>query len=545
MKMKKLCNGLAAAALCFSGSASWAVDDLAFETDVGAAIDDGLQYLRVQKVYTSNDGTQRQARGIALLALLEKRAGVSPDAPILGYDGSSAADKALARDAMVNIMNDTTYGVSRAAFYAYSDGSNMMAISVYALTGGPEVANTNNYTLRSAMDRLVDRTVAAQSVGNINEGYWGYSGPGADSSTTQFAVAGLAAAKTFYLSEGDPGGRLAAINTALERSRDGYAANQNADGGHGYLRTTNSSYQQTASAMWVSLLGGSDVNNDAVQGFLNWQYDAYNYQTIYAAYNSWTLSYYYYMWSSSKAYTLIDDAGIPAGAGKLDPMDLGTQATAPITIDRGDFRLANRDFTTDEDARVGGNPGKYEHYLDDEQKPRWYYDYAYSLLTQQDAAGRFTASSFRNNGQTAINHSCWNIYVCQSYAILVLERAIGGVCVDTDGDGVCDPDDNCPLDSNQGQADADGDGVGDACDNCPNAANPGQHDSNGDGVGDACSLAICDTDEDGDIDTGDIREILVSRGDQADLGDPRDANGDGVITSLDAKICIRVARDEK
>jgi Bacterial Ig-like domain/FG-GAP-like repeat len=36
-------------------------------------------------------------------------------------------------------------------------------------------------------------------------------------------------------------------------------------------------------------------------------------------------------------------------------------------------------------------------------------------------------------------------------------------CVDTDSDGVCDPDDNCPLISNPGQEDCDGDGLGDVC----------------------------------------------------------------------------------
>ena len=46
-------------------------------------------------------------------------------------------------------------------------------------------------------------------------------------------------------------------------------------------------------------------------------------------------------------------------------------------------------------------------------------------------------------------------------AISVLE-----LCPDADGDGVCDADDNCPVDPNPGQADGDGDGVGDACDLC-------------------------------------------------------------------------------
>jgi hypothetical protein len=53
----------------------------------------------------------------------------------------------------------------------------------------------------------------------------------------------------------------------------------------------------------------------------------------------------------------------------------------------------------------------------------------------------------------------------------------GDVCVgpdpdDSDGDGVTNDGDNCPLDPNADQADADDDGKGDACDDCA-AANPG------------------------------------------------------------------------
>lgn len=113
------------------------------------------------------------------------------------------------------------------------------------------------------------------------------------------------------------------------------------------------------------------------------------------------------------------------------------------------------------------------------------------------------------------------------------DGAVGGdlSAADTDGDGVPDISDNCPLVSNADQADQDGDGVGDACDsdidgdgtdnqfdpcpqdpddlcdpsedprdsdgdgipdstdNCPTVANPGQEDTNTDGIGDACTLA--------------------------------------------------------
>jgi beta propeller repeat protein len=84
---------------------------------------------------------------------------------------------------------------------------------------------------------------------------------------------------------------------------------------------------------------------------------------------------------------------------------------------------------------------------------------------------------------------------------------------DTDGDGVLDPDDNCPSVANANQENADSDSYGDACDpcpvnvendqdgdgvcentdNCPLDLNPGQEDLDQDTLGDAC-----DSDVDGD-----------------------------------------------
>ena len=48
------------------------------------------------------------------------------------------------------------------------------------------------------------------------------------------------------------------------------------------------------------------------------------------------------------------------------------------------------------------------------------------------------------------------------------------VVLDTDDDGVRDPEDNCPSAPNPGQEDAEGDGVGDPCDICPAIVNPDQ-----------------------------------------------------------------------
>jgi hypothetical protein len=69
---------------------------------------------------------------------------------------------------------------------------------------------------------------------------------------------------------------------------------------------------------------------------------------------------------------------------------------------------------------------------------------------------------------------------------------------DTDGDFVCDDDDNCADIANAGQLDSDGDNVGDDCDNCVQTANPpatypanrttsgGQLDDDYDGYGNLC-----------------------------------------------------------
>ena len=539
MKIKRFFLSILVAALCLGMTAPAVWSATPFGVDVTDAIDDGLDYLRNQSAFTSTSGTIRQARGLCLLALLEKRASADFDAAVLGYANSSAADKALAEAAVLRILTDTSYGAARASFYAYYHGQNMMALSLYTRTGGPLPAGTSFATLREAIDKLVDQTIAAQTKIGGNAGYWGYSGGGNDSSTTQFAVAGLASAKAFYLSEGDPGGRVANIDTALALTRDGYAANQRADGGHGY-RTTgySSSYQQTASALWCSLLGGAGLNDAAAQGFLNWQYQNYNYQTIYAAYNSWYQSYYYYLWSSSKAYTLIEESEAVPNAGNITTTDLGTLPNAQITLDRTDWRLEHRNPATDEDARVGGNPGKYN-----EESPRWYYDYAYSLMTQQGSDGRFGATQIRNNGTTPWVSSLWNTYSGQAYAILVLQRSLGGACLDTDDDGVCDDEDNCVQTPNPNQTDTDDDGVGDVCDNCPEIANPDQADADGDGIGDPCDvpdIAVCDVDGDGDIDRADTRLIYSKLNQPADPFDPMDADGDGWITLKDVKICLRL-----
>jgi hypothetical protein len=154
-------------------------------------------------------------------------------------------------------------------------------------------------------------------------------------------------------------------------------------------------------------------------------------------------------------------------------------------------------------------------------------------------------------------------------------------CVDDDNDGVCNDDDNCPIDDNPLQDDSDNDGAGDACDicpldadddadndgecadsdNCPLDNNADQADSDGDGAGDACDVCPDDADDDADDDgvCGDVDNCPAddnSGQDDADndgLGDACDAcaldptndgsDGDGVCDDVDN--CLGAANSDQ
>ena len=521
--LRKSLTGIAAGTLCLGALSAQAITP--FEQDVNDAIDAGLQYARTQGWFTGlAAGSYGPGNGLLLLALLEKTGN-------LGYAGLDPSDQTLARKAACLLIDDGNFG-DRGGFYSYYDGQVMMALSVYAQTGGPDVPgevfgsyNCAARSVRATMDKVVDRSIAAQTPGvpamSSAPGYWGYTGNGMDSSTTQLTAAGLGAAKSYYKNMGESGdkNREPLITAALDKTSLAYSVNGKntsvpsqcwdtcgdaskgqACWGHGYQANYGApgSNQQTASGTWLQLLGtGKSVNNPSIQNYLRWLQNAYSSDTNVAP-ESWGESYFYYLWSSSKAYGFIEASGIPPAAGNIGPASMGTLPEKLNCYGGGRSRMVNRDPATVVRVPARG-PGGAGYYAGTPKG--WYFDYAYRLMSLQAASGYF--SNPNGSFSTSADHG---------YALLVLLRSLGGACVDSDEDGICDKDDNCPAKPNPGQEDGDKDGVGDVCDNCPKVYNPDQKDSNGNGIGDACEIAKCDLDSDGDIDSADIRVITSWKG---------------------------------
>jgi len=459
-----------------------------FQIDVGTAINNGLTYLANQGVFNNPSSVgQDGASGIAMEALLEKRASGNPADPPQGYTGASVGDQALLRTAAAFILDR----VNETGFYAYRDGSWMFALSGYALTGGPDKStlapgNADYQTIKEAMDALVTRTLAQQNAA----GYWCYTNGGCnDSSTTQFAAAGLNAARVFYKSVktadnafADPA-KVALIDTALAKARQAYVNNAApgsdngscnvltaSERGHGY-HPANEGYrpsmQQTASGIYIQLFGGADVNTPNVQAYMEWSRNRYRYTDLDSMGNSWPgPSYGYYLWSSFKAMELIRQAGIAPNAGNIGPNDLGTlpAANAPACVQR----QVNKDPTALPRVPLFGAGGV--GYYAAEAKGQ-YFDYAHQLINMQCANGSFTCTGFPGSWGDSANTSH------NAYALLVLQRATGVV------------------------------------------------------------IQRCDVNGDGKVDSSDISLIRAAIGTAPGLNDVRDANSDGKITINDVRQC--------
>ena len=172
----------------------------AFSNDVETAIDRGLQWFDDRGYYfdgicpPQDDGAQAQwgqshdPGGLVALALLEKRRDASQNAVSAGYVHATVENQARI-DSLVGLLIDRVALSDAGDFRAYQDGGDLMALSVYYMTGGP------NAGALMAVNKIFDRVANNQG----DHGYWGYSsGDETDSSTTQLVMAGLAAARRVF-----------------------------------------------------------------------------------------------------------------------------------------------------------------------------------------------------------------------------------------------------------------------------------------------------------------------------------------------------------
>lgn len=427
--------------VCLS-TASWAqeCEGSRFECDVDAAIERGLDFLRASERQRGDFG-EPGGTFLGVLSFLEKRTGVGWDAPARGYRGMDPADKALVqRMVKAMIERDAALQNPAAVPNSYITGGNLMALSAFIATGGPDNVGAPAL-VTTAIANGVQALSGTQGHGALNNGGWNYQRPEniGDLSTTQFAVAGLSAASNII--RGAEAGLPGVANFLVQTT--------NADGGAAYRPNQGSSSSMTASAVWCYRLAGVPAGDPRVQqnlGWLraNWRYDE-------SLGNFAARSVYYYLWAVEKAMAVSGQDGL---GGTVYAEAFGDRVPADL-----------------------GYP---------EESASSYFDIAYTLLQWQSPNGSWGYRT--HNGSPT---SGWTSQSSHAFALLTLERSLGGVCLDPDEDGRCGFDDNCPHVFNPDQADEDFDGVGDACDNCPKRSNRGQADVDRDLIGDACDRYVC------------------------------------------------------
>ena len=181
-----------------------------FSTDVNTAINNGLNFM-VSQGWATN-GNSGDATGIVALAFLEKRSSADQNAPPVGYSGSTAADQAR-----INGMVAYMVGNAPAGFYAYRNGQEMMALSVYIRTGGPNPGALG--ALNTAFDEAYNTVVGSYGTVAAWHGYFCYNNALCpDSSTTQLLISGLAGPPAVFVASGDTV-RLARLDALTARSR--------------------------------------------------------------------------------------------------------------------------------------------------------------------------------------------------------------------------------------------------------------------------------------------------------------------------------------
>ena len=212
MLRRTLISACAGAVLCLAAGTAGASN---FTSDVNTAINRGLEFLNTDGAFSGyNTTTQRcisegasgsgsYMRGMALLALLEKRFTGDLNTSPQGY----WAPAPRTRPGCARPWPVFSTASTRAARRLITTATGSWASRSMCGPADPARASRTSRTWRSvgltaAIDLLTDRTLAAQGSPTDTvcyRGMWSYSGRGPDSSTTQFAAAGLGGAKAYYV----------------------------------------------------------------------------------------------------------------------------------------------------------------------------------------------------------------------------------------------------------------------------------------------------------------------------------------------------------
>ena len=201
---------------------------------------------------------------------MEERTSADWNAPTRGFRNASADDQArLIRMARYVIDNDQALQ-GQALDYSYETGSNLLFLSLFVSTGGPQnvrAAVSVPDAIRSGVNALAD----SQGEAGCNSGGWNYNRPEAsgDLSTTQYAMAGLSAASGLVPAAGE---RLPLVTPFLEDAT-------NEDGGLAYRSCGNwqSASSMTAAGVWTYRLAGVAGIDPRVQSAMAWLRDNYLY----------------------------------------------------------------------------------------------------------------------------------------------------------------------------------------------------------------------------------------------------------------------------
>ncbi len=423
----------ASAGVCEGTPFACAVDD---------AINAGLQHFRNLERGLGHFGDNNGRHNfLGTLSFLEKRQGVCWAGRAQGYQGMDPQDQAMVVRLVQNMINqEGSMTNPNAVPYVYVSGGNLMALAAYVATGGPDEVGAPVTVTQAIANGVVSLNNVQGNANPNNVGGWNYGNPGpsGDLSTTQFAVAGLSAAANI----------IDGADAQLPNVVNFLMAGQNADGGNGYRPNNGSSSSMAASALWCYRLAQIPAGDPRVQQSLGWMRQNWTFDRMVGGGFNPTSTLYYF-WAAEKALTVSEDDGL---GGAIYAENFG-----------------------DRDPAALGYP---------EEAASHYFDFAYTLLQWQGPMGEW--GSLANGSPRG-----WTTQSSHGFAILVLQRSLGGVCLDTDDDGLCGVDDNCPDVPNPDQADEDEDGIGDACDNCPKVINRSQDDTDMDGTGDACDRYLC------------------------------------------------------